>query len=171
MVKLSHNSFQNIAKDLVKNKQTREELVLSFNEETAIFEVSAVFDKPRRSGILLCSLGGKLYGVPFSLSKIKPDTSGRTKPIICDFCFTRQSGSRVAFITFKKLARNRSNSWLCCADLGCAGNARGLTVVAQDSVKLLQESINTTQAIDRLQKHMLRVVETLELTPIEINHV
>jgi hypothetical protein len=171
MVKLSTNSFHNIAKRLVKTKQTREELILAFNEENTILEVSPVFDRLQRRGILLCSIGGRLFARPFLLAKLKPDPSGRIKPVICDFCFTRQPGSRIAFVTFNRVAGGGANSWLCCADLGCALNARGLTTAAQDSAKLLQENISTEQRIARLQKHMQRVIETLELKPIDISDV
>lgn len=129
-------------------------------------ELLALTDRTMNKGVLLFQPGDVLYIAPFSLLRgIKDHTTGRFRPITCDFCYTWQAGSAAASISFM-LAKDpaRTITYLCCADLQCSQHVRTKTEQARLSRTQLRENIDETGRVLRLQKRLDRLARELQLT-------
>lgn len=56
-------------------------------------EFITVSDRTTVKGVFVIELEGQLYVTAYEVNKRIVDLSGRTKPIMCDLCFTWQKGS------------------------------------------------------------------------------
>ena len=60
----------------------------------ASYELLNIPTKDRVAGVMLIELGDDMYATAYEISSIVDKSTGRAKPIICDFCKTWQPGGR-----------------------------------------------------------------------------
>lgn len=124
-------------------------------------ELTAFYDRSGNEGVLVVHLREQLYCLPFTVRKGLVDTTtGRTKPVICDFCCTWQKGGHAASITFKK-SDTTSITYLCCADLLCSLHVRDATPEAALSRSQLREDITPEKRIERLKRRLQVLVDQI----------
>ena len=58
------------------------------------YEIIGLRTKDRGSGVLLMELDGRLYSALYDINEMRDQSTGLSKPIICDFCKTWQTGER-----------------------------------------------------------------------------
>ncbi len=172
MEPLLTNEFTAIVKASGISTRLRREL--RYNPESindwSSFEYLAVTTRSPFEGVLIFAHASGYAAVAFELSlRVVDAQSGRSKPIICDFCFTWQSGQKAAHITFIQAKTKRTRSFLCCGDLGCSNHIRGLTQAAANSRAQLPEDMDVSQRIVRLKRRLEQLAETLELTYIKVS--
>ena len=131
-------------------------------------EMLAVPTKDGNAGVLLIALDERIYGMPYEINDIRDAVTGRSKPIICDFCKTWQAGPRAGYIVFRtKRASSNVIGFLCCADLQCSLHVRDKTTAAKTSRSQLREDVTVDQRVARLQSKLAAVIERLDLQPLE----
>lgn len=146
-------------------KDVRLSVLTAFDAST--HEFVALSDKTGDKGILLAQLEQRLFAVPYELSRRVVDTqTGRSKPIICDLCYTWQAGANAAKITFVRSSDKHSFTYLCCADLACSLHIRSMTKEAQLSRVHIREDLTTQQRIARLERNLIAIFERLHLTAV-----
>lgn len=140
------------------------------NEQTWLeSELVPVWNKSRNGGVALLQPATALYMIPFEATKPAVDTTGRSKPIICDFCFTWQTGDDGGFVTFYPDKKSdNSVSLLCCMDLRCSDNVRTKTPAALRSRAQLREHMTNETRVERLQQKLHGFIERIGLEPITI---
>jgi hypothetical protein len=118
--------------------------------------------------VLWIELDEQIYILPYSLSRgIIDKASGRARPVICDLCYTQQPGTAAARIALKLPGRDgATRSLLCCADLACPDHVRGQTLASRRSKAQLRESISQEDKVERLQRRLGELLETLGTKPI-----
>jgi hypothetical protein len=127
-------------------------------------ELFAVWNKSKKGGLLLLQPEKKLYVVPFELGGGKADTSGRTKPVVCDLCYTWQGSGAAGYVTFYPDTKsNNSTSFLCCYDLRCSDHVRTKTPASIRSRAQLRENLDDNGRVERLRSRLHNFVESLEL--------
>lgn len=129
-------------------------------------EVSCFYVDRKQTGLLFLLCDGNYYVTKISKSPVTADKSGRIKPIICDLCYTRMPGSKIAKVTAVRKTDSHSFTWLMCNDLNCSLHSRDKTTESEDSKKILGENITIDQRISRLEKHIKNIVSTLQLQPL-----
>jgi len=127
-------------------------------------ELLAVSHRGGRNGLLLIDIDANLYGAPYELLPGIRDAGGRSKPVICDFCYTWQRGSNIGRITFR-LEENRTVTFICCADLQCSLHVRNLTPASLLSRTQLREDITPERRIVRLRAKLESLAAALGLQP------
>lgn len=137
-----------------------------YNTQNNNNEVSCFYIARKQTGLLFLLSDGALYVTKISKSSITADKSGRLKPIICDLCYTRMPGSKIAKVTAIRKTDSHSFTWLMCNDLNCSLHSREKTTESEDSKKILGENITIDQRISRLEKHIKNIVSTLHLQPL-----
>jgi len=118
----------------------------------------ALTDKSGK-GLVVVESGGLLYIASFSLNTRLSGANGRAKPIICDICSTWRHGTTAARISF--VSGQRVVAWLCCADLSCNQNARGVTEAVAISRAQIAESITPEARLLRFRGNLKRLVGTV----------
>ena len=146
-----------------RNKLLIQEFEKVYDINNKNYEVSSFYLDRKKVGLLFLKLNGGYYATKMTKSNITADQTGRIKPVICDLCYTRMPGSKIAQVTFQRKLDGHSNTWLLCSDLSCSMNARELTAESEDSKKLLGENISIDIKIERLEKHIATIIETLQL--------
>lgn len=130
-------------------------------ERFGAYELAALSTKSHQEGVLLLTLSG-LRIVPFALTKKLTDkATGRTKPAICDLCFTYRRSGEIGVVTFPRKDRSTIGI-LCCADLACSQNVRDMTSAAQYSRTQLREDLTVVDRIARLRARLMALTERLE---------
>lgn len=128
-------------------------------------DMLAITTRSKNEGVLLVQTDN-LYMVPYELSVgLKDVATGRTKPVVCDFCYTWQRGGKSGQITFRRASDGHALTFLCCADLRCSLHVRNLTQEATLSRTQLHEDITSEQRIARLKDKLSRVITTLGAQP------
>ncbi len=150
-----------------RNKLLIHEFEKIYDSNDKSYEVKSFFLERKRVGLLFLRLNGGYYATKMTKSSITADVSGRVKPVICDLCYTRMPGSKIAQVTFQREFDGHSNTWLLCTDLSCSMHAREMTIESVDSKNLLSENVSIDTKIERLEKHITNIVETLQLTPLK----
>lgn len=110
-----------------------------------------VTNRSKTEGLLVAPLE-KLYVVPFQLQPRRPNSSGRTEAVICDFCASWQRGTNSAIITFPK--EKTARSFIVCGDLSCSLHVRGRTPAAKVSRAQLRENIAAEERVKRLRRKL-----------------
>jgi hypothetical protein len=132
-------------------------------------EIVGITDRTGTKGVLLLEPDTGIFVLPYQLSGGSPDQTGRTQPIICDFCKTWQAGSNSGRITFHKSIRsNDSVTFLCCADLACSNHVRTKTKSSIRSRVHLRESLTNEQRVERLKDRLRMLINDMGLVPISI---
>lgn len=137
-----------------------------FNTQNSDNEVSCFYIDRKQTGLLFLLSDDNYYVTKISKSSLTADKSGRIKPIICDLCYTRMPGSKIAKVTAERKTDSHSFTWLICNNLGCSLHSREKTTESEDSKKILGENITIDQRIRRLEKHIKNIVSTLQLQPL-----
>jgi hypothetical protein len=133
-------------------------------------EFIGITDRNGDRGVLLIEPYKQLFVVPYELSRrITDRQTGRTKPIICDICYTWQAGSNAGRITFLRPADAHTITFLCCADLDCCNHVRNKTKAASLSRAQLHEDLTTEQRIERLKARLQQLASDLGLMPLLVN--
>lgn len=137
------------------------------DKDWEIRELLVIPTKDGGAGVLFVELDDQLYGVSYEISNVRDTATGRSQPIICDFCKTWQAGSRAGHITFKT-KRSSSNviGFLCCGDMQCSLHVRDMTDASKVSRTQLREDITTEQRIIRLRSQLEAVIDRLNLSPL-----
>lgn len=131
-------------------------------------ELNHLPTKDNRAGILFLSLDQALYATSYEIDMIKASSSGRSKPVICDFCRTWQTGARAGAITFRiGRASLHTISFLCCLDLACSLHVRDKTSASKTSRAQLREQVTTEYRIERLNAKLRLLVDRLLLVPLD----
>lgn len=168
-MKIGYDTYKEIVRQNYKNKLLIGELDKTFAAlEDADYEVSDAYAESKNTGLLFLTTNEDLFVTKFSKSKIKPDRMGRTKPIVCDLCFTVLPGSMVVHMRCVREFDKHVFSWLVCSNLACSSNVRELTDISLESKKILGETVSIEKKITRLQKHMLVLINTLKLNAIGV---
>jgi hypothetical protein len=129
-------------------------------------ELLAISTRSGAAGVLLIETG-QSYVLPYELTtKIADKTTGRTKAVICDFCYTWQRGSNAARITFLRPSDSHSFTFLCCADLACSLHVRNLTPQASLSRSQLREDLSPAQRVQRLREKLDGLIALLDYPPL-----
>lgn len=124
--------------------------------------------KSGNEGVFVAEVENGLYALAYTLKRSLTDTrTGRSKPVVCDFCCTWQRGGNAASITFTR-TDNTSVTFLCCADLLCSLHVRGLTPQATLSRSQLREDITDDERISRLRKRLATRIETIGAEPVAV---
>lgn len=127
-------------------------------------EIVAISDKTGDKGILLLQPENDLYIVEYELSrKIADSSTGRMRAVICDFCYTWQSGSNAASILFTIPDSKSKIGFLCCGDLRCSDHVRTLTKASLLSRSQLREDMTNEDRVERLRRRLAEKVERLGL--------
>jgi hypothetical protein len=150
-----------------RNKQLIHEFEKIYDSNDKSYEVRSFYLERKKVGLLFLRLDGHYYATKMTKSSTTADKSGRVKPVICDLCYTRMPGSKIAQVTFRREFDKHSNTWLLCSDLTCSMRAREMTAESVDSKKLLGENVSIDTKIERLEKHIANIVETLQLPPLK----
>ena len=139
------------------------------DEDWAHRELLAIHDKNKNSGILLLQPYEKLYMVSFEAGTIVRDSSsGRSKAIICDFCYTWRTGGDAGLVTFFPDSQTKnSTAQLCCIDLLCSEHVRTKTSAALMSRAQLREHLTPEARVIRLQQHLQTFIDKLQLQPVQ----
>lgn len=132
-------------------------------------ELLPVTDRTGTKGILLIQPYDLTYIVPYELSRgLTNQQTGRSNPVICDFCRTWQSGNNSASITFKRdLQTANSVTFLCCADLACSDHVRSKTTASLSSRAQLRENLTDAQRAERLKERLNDFVHEMKLKAID----
>lgn len=131
-------------------------------------ELLSIADRTGSKGVLLIQPDEELFIISYEISNGLTDKStGRSKPVICDFCRTWQAGNNAARITFRKdLQSLNSSTFLCCADLACSSHVRGKTLAAKNSRAQIREDLNNEQRVERLKNYLRNFITEMELKPV-----
>ena len=170
---LDQDSFNDLLKHTTIKPRIISELkfvksVENLAEDWSNYELLSITDRTNEKGILLLEPATDLYAVQYELSKKVIDfKSGRRRAIICDFCYTWQSGSNAASITFSTGNSKRKVRFICCADLRCSMHVRTMTREAVMSRAQLHENMTNEDRILRLKDKLRDKITQLELTPIQ----
>lgn len=133
------------------------------------YEVIGLPTKDNAAGILFIELEHNLYAIPYEIGGVGDKSTGRSKPVICDFCKTWQAGGRAGSVTFRPERRSlNSISFLCCLDLKCSLHVRDMTTAAKTSRAQLREDITQDYRIERLKDKLTLLIKRLNLEPIII---
>lgn len=122
-------------------------------------------DRSGDQGVLVLEPDETLYIIPFEITKgITNKRTGRSTPVICDFCKTWQPGGNVGRITFKKDPKSQnSTTYLCCADLDCSRNVRTKTNASLISRAQIHEDLTDDQRVERLKKWLRNFIIEMDL--------
>ena len=131
------------------------------------YELFGLPTKNNSAGILFLEPHDDLYAIAYEINAIPAGTTGRTKPIICDFCKTWQTGGRAGSITFRTERRSSNSiSFLCCLDLACSLHVRDLTAASKSSRAQLREDITPGHRVERLRAKIASLIEKFSLEPL-----
>lgn len=131
------------------------------------YEIIGLPTKDGTAGVLIIEMQDDLYATPYELGVVGDKSTGRAKPVICDFCKTWQAGGRAGSITFRTERRSlNSVSFLCCLDLKCSLHVRDMTEAAKSSRAQLREDVSQEYRIERLKDKLGTLVQRLNLKPI-----
>lgn len=138
-------------------------------DDWAEYEVVPIYDKAKRTGIVLLQPYDQLYVIAFeSGGGVRDTASGRIKSVICDFCYTWRPGGDAGLVTFFPSSRtNNSTAQLSCFDLDCSRHARTQTKAAIMSRAQLREHMTDDERIDRLRRHLQKFIDKLQIHPID----
>lgn len=133
-------------------------------------ELVAIYDRSRTKGVLIMQPYDALYMVAFESGGVVRDSgSGRSKSVICDFCYSWRAGGNAGLVTFYADARSHdSTSQLCCLDLLCSLHVRTKTKDALLSRAQLREHMSDDDRIVRLKEHLQSFIDKLNLQPVDI---
>ena len=169
---LDQDSFN----DLLKHTTTKPRIVSELKfvksvenvvEDWSNYELLAITDRTNEKGVLLLEPDTDLYAVQYELSKKVIDfKSGRRRAIICDFCYTWQSGSNAASITFSTGNSKRKVRFICCADLKCSMHVRTTTNESVMSRTQLRENMTNEDRILRLKDRLREKISQLDIEKI-----
>jgi hypothetical protein len=138
-------------------------------EDWANYEFIAITDRIGNSGALLLQPDDTLFVAQYEIShRIVDSSTGRSRAIICDFCYTWQSGLNAASITFVHAVTKNSISFLCCGDLACSQHVRTTTKASVVSRARLREDLSNDDRIARLKTRLTVKIEQLGLKAIVV---
>jgi hypothetical protein len=168
MEKLDRSQFsvllkkQRIKPRLVRELRFVPEDIASWDD----LELLAITTRSKSEGLLLVQIDD-FYVIPYELAiGLKDNTTGRSRPVVCDFCYTWQQGGKVGRITFRRISDDHTFTYLCCADLQCSQHVRNKTAEATLSRAQLHEDITVEQRITRLRVKIGNVIKTLGVQPV-----
>lgn len=147
------------------NKSLIKDFDKIYDTQNSNYEVICFYVDKKQTGLLFLLCDGDHYVTKISKSSVAADKSGRLKPIICDLCYTRMPGSKIAKVTTVRKTDSHSFTWLMCNNLDCSLHSREKTTESEDSKKILGENITIDQRIRRLEKHIKHIISTLQLQP------
>jgi hypothetical protein len=169
MKSIDNTVFEQIAKNAgVRGRLLRElrfapEQVADWDEREFIHATDRTGDK----GVLVVEIDGQRYAAPYALTRRVTDkATGRSKPIICDLCYTWRAGGDGARIRFVRAGDKHSITLLCCADLVCSSHVRSKTAAAKLSRANLREDMTSEERVVRLKSKLHGLVELLGLQPL-----
>lgn len=170
---LTNEQFEMMLKDApIKPRLKRD---LKFRQSTEHMDVSAwvetellpIWNKSKNGGILLIQLSDDLFILPFDATRAAADATGRSKPVICDLCYTWQPSSSGGFVTFyPDKSGDNSVSLLCCQDLRCSDNVRTKTSAGIKSRTQLREHMTNEDRVERLKQKTNDFIKRLGIAPI-----
>lgn len=118
-------------------------------------ELFPVWNKSKNGGVLLLQPDDDIYAIPFEATVSKADVTGKSRSVICDFCYTWRSGREGGFVTFyPDRSSDNSLSLLCCMELGCSAHVRTKTKAALKSRTQLRENMTNDDRIERLRQKL-----------------
>lgn len=133
-------------------------------EDWSEYELIAITDRTGDKGVLLLQPDEGLYIAQYELSRrIIDANTGRSRAVICDFCYTWQPGSGAASITFTQTGGKHSVRFLCCGDLNCSQHVRTATKASLVSRSQLRESLDNDERINRLRTRLTSTIDQLGL--------
>ena len=131
------------------------------------YELISISDRTNNKGILLLEPDGELFIVQYELSrKITDFKTGRSRAVICDFCYTWQPGSNAASILFSVSSTKSKIGFLCCGDLKCSQHVRSLTKAGIVSRTQLRENMTNEDRVIRLKNRLRDKITQLELIKV-----
>jgi len=123
-----------------------------------------VWTRSAQEGVMVVPTAHDVRLVPFTMLRtITDSTTGRQKPIICDFCHTWQRGGNAARITFTRQSDGHNRTFLCCADLLCSLHVRDKTAQSKLSRTQLYEDLSAAERVVRLNRKIAELVDDLQI--------
>jgi hypothetical protein len=131
-------------------------------------ELMNITDRTGVKGVLLLEPDDKLFILPYELFRgLSNPQTGRSNPVICDFCRTWQGGGNAARISFHKDPQSiNSVTFLCCADLACSNHVRTKTKASIGSRAQLREDLTNEQRVERLKDGLRNFINEMGAMPI-----
>ena len=131
-------------------------------------ELMNVADRTGVKGVLLLEPDDELFIVPYELFRgLSNPQTGRSNPVICDFCRTWQGGSNAARISFHRDSQSiNSVTFLCCADLACSNHVRTKTKASIGSRAQLREDLTDEQRVERLKDRLRKFINDMGVEPV-----
>lgn len=162
---LSQDEFAKGVQQLFRDKKDVHRLCSQYSSISSQYEIWSTESTKEGIGILVLQYGHAYFLAKYSQTRIKPDVLGRTKPIVCDLCFTRLPGSAIALTTFSGHGSRQPLAWLCCKDFRCSFHTRELTDEAINSKRQLGENTTVNSKTARLNRHIQALIKYLGLQP------
>ena len=173
MNRLSVEQFEAILKDApikprfkrdIKFRLSTEHMDAATWGET---ELLPAWNKSKNGGILLIQVADELFLVSFDATRATVDATGRSKPVICDLCYTWQPSSGGGFVTFyPDKSTGNSLSLLCCLDLRCSDNVRTKTSAGLTSRTQLREHMTNEDRVERLRQKVRNFIDRIAIEPV-----
>lgn len=170
---LSVEQFEAILKDVpikprfkrdIKFRLSTEHMNAAAWSET---ELLPIWNKSKNGGVLLIQVSDDLFLVPFDATRTTADATGRSKPVICDLCYTWQPSSSGGFVTFyPDKSTGNSLSLLCCLDLRCSDNVRTKTPAGLTSRTQLREHMTNEDRVERLRLKAQNFINRIAIEPV-----
>lgn len=175
MRKLTQELFQRLLDQTTIRPRVKREVrfttsaALLSDEDWPITELLAISDRAGNKGVLIMQPeADELFMTSYELTRGLKSSTGRTQPIVCDFCRTWQTGGRSGSVTLAKPGRDTGSiTFLCCADLRCSRHVRNLTSAAKTSRAQLREDMTDEQRVDRLRQRIKEICNLLALSALE----
>jgi hypothetical protein len=172
MKTLSQDEFNGIIQQVDIKPRLKKELKFvasasRLQQDWSTYELISIADRTGDKGVLLLQPEDILYITPYELSRRIVDSStGRSRAIICDFCYTWQPGSNAASITFPHADTKHSIRLLCCADLDCSQHVRTMTKASVVSRTQLREDMTNEDRVARLKRRLANTIGQLGLKAV-----
>ncbi len=169
---LSQDEFKELIKTTDLKLKIKADLrfiksVEALRDDWSNYELVAISDRTGDKGVLLLQPYDELHIAQYELSRrIIDSKTGRSRAIICDFCYTWQPGSNAASISFTHAATKHKVRFLSCGDLLCSDHVRSTTKASQVSRSQLRENMSTEDRLDRLKRRLSAKISQLKLPPI-----
>lgn len=173
MKTLTQDEFNKILQQVDIKPRLKKELKFvsstsHLSDDWSPYELIAITDRTGDKGVLLLQPEDRLYVAQYELSRRIVDAStGRSRAIICDFCYTWQPGSNAASITFVHADSKHRIRFLCCGDLACSQHVRTMTKAALMSRAQLRENLTNEDRVARLKARLTKNVIQLQIKAIE----
>lgn len=125
-------------------------------------ELIPFYDKKRNGVALMLGLQVDNYQLVYfeQGASLIDSKTGRSKPAICDLCWTWHAGVAIRYITFSKSPRHRGITKIVCSDIVCSLSVRYLGLDSEQSKINLPESTQEIERLARLNTNLAKLINS-----------